>query len=248
MEETTILEEETPTQSEESEVTTTEDEKTTYTAEEVKAMLKEKESNTEKGVQKLIREKKEAEQEKKEAEDFFNTTLSEIDKVASNKVRLIELYDENPKVAKIILEKYYDWQSIDEFKTSIWYEEDITDPRIIQKQIEEGARKLSEAKEVAREKKIFIEKLQMTPEETEKFEEAFAERMELKSFRVSDIEKHLEKAYREISDNTESLKAMKSQETIAKNMATWDGKGWNDTVRKPNSAIQELLRNHWVIN
>ena len=215
MEETTTLEEETLPQPEatEPEATAEEDVKTTYTAEEVEAMKKEMQSNSEKGVQKLIKEKK-------EADEIYQTVLSEISRVADDKTRLVELFDDNPKVAKVILEKYYDGNSIDEYKNSIGYTEDITDPKVIQKQIEEGARKLSESKEVAREKKSFIEKLQMTPEETEKFEEAFAERMELKSFRVSDVEKHLEKAYREISDDTESLKTMKSQETIAKNMAT----------------------------
>ena len=60
----------------------------------------------------------------------------------------------------------------------------------------------------------------MTPEEKKNFEEALEERKQLKSFKSSDIEKHLEKAYREISDDSETLKTLKTQETIAKNMAT----------------------------
>lgn len=241
MEETTVLEEETLNQVAEPEAIAEEEVKTTYTAEEVETMKKELQSNTEKGVQKLIKEKK-------EAEETYQNVLSEISQIAEDKTRLVDLFDENPKVAKIILDKYYDWQSISEYKTNIWYEEDYTDPKKIQKQIEEQAKKLSEQKEIEREKKSFIDKLQMSKEEVEKFEEAFEERKELRSFKIEDLEKHLTKAYREISDNTESVKTMKSQETIAKNMATWEWKGWNDTSgRKPNVAIQNLLRDHWVI-
>lgn len=60
----------------------------------------------------------------------------------------------------------------------------------------------------------------MSEKEKKDFEEAFEERRQLKSFKIDDLEKQLTKAYREISDNTEVLKNLKTQEVIGKAMAT----------------------------
>lgn len=92
----------------------------------------------------------------------------------------------------------------------------------------------------------FIEKLKMTDKEKKDFEEALDERKQLKSFRSSDIEKHLEKAYREISDNTEVLKTLKSQETIAKAMVTGEGKGGSEPQKKSGlqNEISDFLKLH----
>ena len=56
----------------------------------------------------------------------------------------------------------------------------------------------------------------MSEEEQNKFLEAFEERKQLKSFNLDEIDKHLEKAYREISDNP----LPKTQEIIARTQAT----------------------------
>lgn len=206
-EETNTLEEKTLNQ---------EEVKSTYTAEEVEAMKKELQSNTEKGVQKLIREKK-------EAEETYQTVLNEISMVADNKEHLVRLSEENPKVAKIILDKYYGGQSIEEYKDAIGYEEDLTDPTIIEKKISQEAEKRIRDKQISDKTNEFIAKLEMSDDEKEKFLEAFEERKGLKSFSIETLDKNLEKAYREISDES-SISKLKANETIAKAMATGDGK------------------------
>ncbi|MCP4522159.1 MAG: hypothetical protein GY827_10785 [Cytophagales bacterium] len=77
-----------------------------------------------------------------------------------------------------------------------------------------------EADKIAQAKTNFIQRLKMDGEELTQFQEAFSERMELKSFKASDIEKHLEKAYREVNDDPEVLRNLKNQEAIGKTMAT----------------------------
>jgi hypothetical protein len=42
----------------------------------------------------------------------------------------------------------------------------------------------------------------------------------LKSFKLDNIDKQLEKAYREVSNNLELLKSLKTKEVIAKTMTT----------------------------
>jgi sulfite reductase alpha subunit-like flavoprotein len=82
---------------------------------------------------------------------------------------------------------------------------------------EEPEKKATEAEEIDNAKKL-------SDEEKSNFEEAFDERKQLKSFNVSSLQKHLEKAYLEVSDNTETLKEIKKQEIIANTLATNNGK------------------------
>jgi len=56
--------------------------------------------------------------------------------VSENPEKLVDLYEEKPEVAQIILDKYYNSQSIEDFKEGIEYKADYTDPVQIQKQID----------------------------------------------------------------------------------------------------------------
>ena len=195
-----------------------------FTAKEVEEMKKKLQSDSEKGVQKLIKEKK-------DWENKLKAILHAVAEVSKDKKNLIDIYDNDPEVAKVLLDQYYDWISIEAYKSSIGYKEDLSDPKVAQRKILEEAKKISDKQLVQRSKEEFIKKLEMTSEEQTLFEEAFSERMELKNFNVSDIDRHLEKAYKEISEDVDTKK-LKSQETIARSMATWDWKGGNEWPKK----------------
>lgn len=205
--------------------------KTTYTEEEVAAMKKDMESNSEKWVQKVITEKKN-----------YQSAMWEISKVAENKEHLIDLYDSNPEVAQIILDQVYDWQDIDAFKEAIWYKEDYTDPKMINKLAEQKAKAMIDSDKIATAKTEFIKKLQMEWDELQKFEEAFSERMEMKSFNANDIVKHLEKAYREGNDDPDMLAKLKNQEIIGKSLATWWGKWWGSGWDKKETSMDKKIK------
>ena len=207
----------------------------TFTLEEVEEMKKKMQSDSEKGVQKLISEKKD-----------YDTALSELSKIAEDKTYLVDLFMSNEKVAKIILEKFYEWITIDQFKESIGYEEDLTNPRVRERLINLEAQKRVNQKTIADKKAAFIEKLKMSEDEQKDFEDAFAERMQLRTFNINDIDIHLEKAYREII-NEDSLKQIKTQETIGKTMATWEWKSWGSDTKKDtlNSEISDFLGNYF---
>lgn len=227
-EDTTIIPEE--------EILNWEDTKT-YTLEEVEAIKKKMQSDSEKWVQKVISEKK-----------LYETAFKESKKIVDNPSYLVDLYDDKPEVAQAILDNFYDWQSIDKYKQSIDYQEDLSDPVKVDKLVDKRVQKLEESRLIEKSKKDFISKLKMTPEETEQFEEAFEERKQLKSFSIDNLEKNLEKAFREISDNPEQIKAMKDQETIAKTIATWEGKGWDNWGKKQNNDIVDFLISRWIVD
>ncbi len=99
------------------------------------------------------------------------------------------------------------------------------------------------AKEHANDSKItnskleFIEKFKLEWNELKEFEEAFTERMELKSFSANNVENHLEKALREIADDKLSDRP-KTQKEIGNTMATWEwATGW--TSKKDNTTQQQ---------
>ena len=219
------------------------DTKTSYTAEEVSDLRKQMQADSEKWVQKIISEKK-----------TYQQVLKEVWKVADDKSYLVELHHENPEVAKIILETYYEWQDIEAFKTSIEYQEDSTDPVVIARMVKSEAKKLANQELINDKKQEFITKLKMSDEEKKEFDEAFSERLQLKSFSVSNLSKHFEKAYRDVNDNTESLKEMKKQEAIAHAMATWDNKGWKQTTTQKETNLQKnsdynknFLKDRWIL-
>lgn len=209
--------------------------KDTFTAEEVEAMKKEMQSNSEKGVQKLIAEKKEVERVAAELPKA-------IGKVAEDKAYLVQLNDSDPKLAKIILDSYYDGMDIDAYKTSIDFKEDLSDPEVYRKKLESEAKRLADARDIERAKEAFVSEMKMDDDEKSKFEEAFSERTQLKTFKADDVRKHLEKAYREITPDTDS-KDMKVKEAAAKAMATGDGKSGGSGNEKPaiNQEVAEFL-------
>jgi len=184
--------------------------KTTFTLEEVEAMKKELQSNSDKGVQKILAEKKISER-----------AIDEIKTISQDSKRLVELAESDDKedkaTAKLILEKY-GYPDIESYKTQIEYTEDYTDPKLIQKKIKEEAKSLAESEKIQTKKEEFIEKLKMTDEERKSFEESFEEIRNLKSFDSKELTKQFEKAYRLVNDNPESMKKLKESEIIAKAM------------------------------
>lgn len=213
-----------------------EEAKTVFTLEEVEAMKKELLSNSERWVQKVISKQK-----------LYEKALEEVNSIADDWKRLVEIYDENPDLANIILGKFFDWEDIEAYKSRINYAEDYTDPKIIQKKIKEEAEKLSVKSTIEREKQNFIDKMKMSWEEKENFDNMFNELRELKSFRNQEIIKQFEKAYRLWNDNEELLAKLKNQEFIWKSISTQEGKtSWKKTDNWLTNEITSFLTTHKV--
>lgn len=225
------------------------DQKTTFTADEVAEIKKQMQSDSEKWVQKVIWEKK-----------AYQQAMQNLSDISDDNSKLLDLYEENPAAAKIILDTYFDGQDIETFKESIWYKVDYTDPKTIEKLVEEKAKALKESEKkemetqlIEKEKNAFINKLKMWKEESEKFNEAFEERMELRSFKVSDLTKHLEKAYKEIA-NDEQILELKKQEIIANSLATGDWKIGKESKDRQKTQIERnseynknFLKSRWIL-
>lgn len=186
-------------------------EKTTFTLEEVDAMKKKWQADTEKGVQKIITEK-----------TTFEKALDEVGKISDDPKRLVVLHETEPELAKMILKKYYHGQTIDQYMDEQGIELDLSDPEIVKKRVSLEAQKIADERVISEKKDEFIEQLKMSDEEKTQFEEAFEERRNLKSFDPKEVRKHLEKAYREVNDSFDPSK-LKNAETIAN--ALWSGSG-----------------------
>lgn len=215
-----------------------------YTQEEFEAKVKEMQSNSEKGVQKLIWEKKEILDQKEAYDEVFNYLTD----VSENPEKLVDLYEEKPEVAQIILDKYYNSQSIEDFKEGIEYKADYTDPVQIQKQIDKWVeRKLNETL-IKKEKANFIKELKLKDEEIVEFEKAFTERKELKSFSLKNLTKTLEKSYRDIDGSSENMKDYKKSIDTANLMATgwnwWTTPKWQTSFEKSKSDARAFLAEH----
>lgn len=105
--------------------------------------------------------------------------------------------------------------SIDQFKDSIGFEEDITDPVVAQKMIERKANEKFEQHLINTETTAFIAKLNMSPEKKEEFMEALDERRGLKTFSSKTIQDHLLKAWKEVSNLDEEAKKLEKDKKVA---------------------------------
>ena len=152
-------------------------------------MMKKQQADSERGVQKVFQEKQ-----------FQEKIVEAIQEISEDKKHLVLLSESEPKVAKAILDKFYGGQSIEDFMKEQGLEEALNDPEIVQKRIKSEAQKLANEERISDKKNEFIERLKMSDEEKTQFETAFEERKQLKSFNMNEIQKHLEKAYREVNE------------------------------------------------
>lgn len=214
---------------------TQEDTPKTYTEEEVEEMRKKLQSDSEKWVQKVINERK-----------LYEKAFEEVGNIAEDDKRLVDIYEENPELWKLILTKYFNGQTIDEYKDSISFTEDYSDPKRMEAKIKREAEKLAAQKELEKAKEsidksktAFIDKLKMSDEEREAFEETFEELSSLKSFKIDNIQKVMEKAYRISNDNEESINKLKAQEVIARATASTKGGGTSQESKDPKAKIKK---------
>ena len=208
-------------------------EKTSYTLEEVEEIKRKMQSDSEKWVQKLINEKK-----------AYDEVFNHLSDISDNPSNLVKLYEEKPEVAKIILDKYYDWIDIEDFKENIDYKKDYTDPKEIEKIIEKWVNKKMETKLIEEKKEAFIKKLKLTEEQKKDFNEAFNERRKLSSFSLENLEKIFEKSYRDIDDvDISKLEDYKKNEEQAQIMAsswgTTEQKVWKLSITDPNNKTRK---------
>lgn len=83
-----------------------EEQKTTYTKEEVDEMMRKHQSDSDRGVQKVLSEKA-----------FAESVVNAVKEISEDKKNLISIHESNPKVAQAILDKFYNGQTIDEYIT-----------------------------------------------------------------------------------------------------------------------------------
>ena len=209
-------------------------EKTTFTAEELEAAKQEAlnkyKSDQEKWIQKIIEEKK-----------FAEKVLDAVWLVAQDQNNLIEIYDENPDVAEEILNKYYGWKSIDEYKESIGFQE--SEIVLTEKMIEEKAKSIVEAEKIKDTKKAFIEKTGLKGEELEAFESEFEERMQLKSFSIDNLDDNLTKAYKLATGySEEQIKDIQKSKMVASvSSVSWTSKQKDSETSRIHKEVNDLL-------
>ena len=175
------------------------------------------------GVQKVISESK-----------FKDEVIDSIWKVAADSKALVSIFETNPKVGQEILNKYYWGQSIEDYKKSIWFEEDAA--TLNDKQIEQKAKSIVFEEKIKDKKKDFIEKFGLKGEDLQEFENEFSERLQLKSFDIDKIDEHLVKAYKLATGYSEQeVQNIKKSKTIA-SVTSVSGQDTNKSEKKSETS------------
>lgn len=213
----------------------------TFSEEEVEAIKKEMASNTEKGVQKLLREIR-----------LLRDALEELSNIECKNERLVDLADENTELANLLLELYFK-ESLDEYKERIWYTKDLEDPRRFYKRLEREAAEKANDRIIEIEKQRFVEKLQMQDDERKNFEEVFESLRNSREIDLNKLDSIFEKSYSIANIDTMPSRALLEQESIWKLMSitAW-GKGSSKMTRADREAkigaeVKEFLLKHKLI-
>lgn len=193
--------------------------------------------NSEKWVQKLIQEKKEREAEAK----LFKDVITESKRVAQDENYLIDLYYEKPEIAKEILENYYYWQTIDEFKAERWIVDDS--PKAIDMLANRKAKDIVNNEKISNSIELFIKEFWYDEEKKKIFMEEFNDITEWKKLTPENVKLYLEKSHIIINkDMFNELEQTKQKEKIAKQTSSWDWKSWWNEKETKLSKEQELAK------
>ena len=207
----------------------------TYSLEEVETIKKEMQSNSEKGVQKILNEQK-----------AYKKAMSSLWDISEDQNKLIDLFSENEEAGQIILDTYYNWQSIEDFKESIDYKVDKNSPEQIRKQITKELLDIKNKEisdnlniEVNTKKDKFIKDLKLSWDELKEFNDEFEDRRGLKSFSIKNLDKHLSSAYRETKP--EWISKAELNEKLAKSISntSWKGASKSKTIKQTNSDFNK---------
>lgn len=210
--------------------------KTTFTLEEVEAMKKKMQSDGDKWVQNLLSKQK-----------TYEAVIDAVAQISNDPKTLVTLSQTNPEVAKIILDKYYNGSSIEQYAEDMGIQIDLNDPEVVKKRIESEAQRIANERIISDKKEEFIKEFWMTDEEKEQFEQAFSERKEMKSFDVKDLRKHFEKAYKEVDSDSEGRRKLEQQAAIGKATSTANGKdssSQKDPMARTRDEAKSFLQKH----
>jgi ribosomal protein S17E len=184
----------------------------------LKEAQKKAKSDSDRGVQKILKEKK-------DAEEYVTTFRKSVRLVRDDKANLVQIHEENPKVAKEILEEYFDWMTFDEFVQS------ELDGKVPPKKIDpdkerEKIRKEVEAEYEAKQATDLMDKYckDFTDKEKEDIVDEFMEIVGKKRLSVDLVKKYFKVA---VSIIKPSGKIDKEADEIKKQTAGKGGSSWN---------------------
>ena len=189
--------------------------------EEANTKFKDLQSNSDRGVQKVIAEKKLSEK-----------ALKSIKQIDGDNDKFVELYNDDPELGEYILENVFDWASIDDFTSGS----------------EVKAKPVKEDFEAFYEKKRIEETLEkvswkLSPEIKEKFDTEFADLTEWKKLTKDSVKKYIKIALKEASPD------FSNEELLAKTYSVWGSAPKpKETWPKSDQATKDFMKEMGIVS
>lgn len=200
----------------------------TAKAQEKEEYAKKLESAQESWLQKLIDESK-----------YNNLLRDEKNKLNKDKDYMIELAEKDEVLAQAVLDEYFPWMTIEEAlkqvsPDAVVAKKTIKPERSVEDQIEEGIAK----REIAKQKKDYLDKLNLSEDEKQLFEQEFADLTEWKKLSEANITKYLRFAFKEAVPQREDLKKI---EKDAYEMSMWQGGSMGKSSTNQHNALSDNI-------
>lgn len=212
-----------------------------------KKAYKELQSNIERGMQKVLKVSKEREKK----EHLLERVLDEVWNVAQDQSHLIKISEKEPEVAQMILDRYYNGISIDDFEEQITGERKTPklDPNKIKQEAKEEIRRELNDESVKKKLSKVIEKLWLKWEELKKFKSNYEELTEGKTISQDNVKRYIKLAHIETFWMTPS----DSERKIAQVMASWWSSASSPSQKKGKEEsmlddMRKFMSNHWYKN
>lgn len=198
------------------------------------AEFKKYQGDVERWIQKVLNKFKETEVEKQVYQKAFDS----IDLIAKDQTQLLTLAEKDPEVAKVILDRYYDWISIEEFEEKLTWtrRENKIDVNKIVEETENRVTKKILAEASNKKFNKIVEKLWLDWDDLDRFKDSYKDLTQGKNVSVDDVNRYVKLAHIDVfGQSWWDLEKKLARATSSSNTASWS------TPSKAKTADDILL-------
>jgi len=193
--------------------------------------------NTNKGVEKMGRQK-----------NIYEKALDNVVAVAQNPAKLVEIYESEPEVAQKMLDKFYEWITLEEYKEQYAPDTKVApgaiDANAIIKMAEQKALEKVYQNEIWKSYKSFIKSAWLKESELDNFEKVYNDLTDGKALTPEKVEEYMTIAYRYVAPTWTSQATIEAAKAISTGNSSWGGWSKASSTNSKVDSVKSFYQQH----